>query len=132
MNINDINLVLLLLLSKLYGIKGTDVEPFYKDPQAAAAAGMEKVAEQINSQFVLALGDNFYHSGLSSLDSDRFQTTFEDVYSDPHLQNSWFVTAGNHGKFVFVLYGLVLNFMLRDLAVYKLLSFYLKYTFLSW
>lgn len=46
---------------------------------------------------VLALGDNFYGSGIHGDDSDpRFEETFESVYSDKSLQVPWYVLAGNH------------------------------------
>ncbi|CAB1344516.1 unnamed protein product [Coregonus sp. 'balchen'] len=41
----------------------------------ATAWEMGKVAEQMGADFVLALGDNFYYSGVNSADSPRFQVS---------------------------------------------------------
>lgn len=66
----------------------------------ASVTGMEKIAQQLQSQFVLAVGDNFYHSGVTSDTDTRFQTSFESVYNTPGLQTNWYAIAGNHGKFI--------------------------------
>eukprot|EP01060_Flectonema_neradi_P029582 TRINITY_DN411_c1_g2_i1.p1 TRINITY_DN411_c1_g2~~TRINITY_DN411_c1_g2_i1.p1 ORF type:complete len:350 (+),score=72.63 TRINITY_DN411_c1_g2_i1:57-1052(+) len=60
--------------------------------------GMGAVASQHgDTQFVLALGDNFYSAGISGDDHcTRFETTFEDVFTHPSLQVPWYVVAGNH------------------------------------
>ena len=47
------------------------------------------------SQFVLAMGDNFYDVGIvGDVTCTRFQTTFEDVYTYESLQTPWLVLAG--------------------------------------
>ena len=38
---------------------------------------MGKVAEELRSQFTVALGDNFYGFGVKSVDDPRFQETYE-------------------------------------------------------
>lgn len=60
--------------------------------------GMATVANQLgDTQFVMAVGDNFYESGIQGSDSSkRFETTFENVYVQPELQCPWYVVAGNH------------------------------------
>jgi tartrate-resistant acid phosphatase type 5 len=61
---------------------------------------MAKVATAIQSQFVLALGDNFYSSGVTSSTSARFKETWEDVYIGAHsLDTKWFVIGGNHDHY---------------------------------
>ncbi|EGD77126.1 type 5 acid phosphatase [Salpingoeca rosetta] len=58
---------------------------------------MAKVAKDINAQFVLALGDNFYTTGIQGDEHNfRFRATFEDVYTDDSLQIPFYVVAGNH------------------------------------
>jgi len=46
----------------------------------------------------LALGDNFYTTGVDSVDSPRFKATFEDVFSAESLKDpfKFYVVAGNH------------------------------------
>jgi hypothetical protein len=64
--------------------------------QKKAAAGMDSVAKSINSKFTVALGDNFYFSGVRSVKDVRFSGTFEDVYTGASLQSPWYVCGGNH------------------------------------
>eukprot|EP01065_Artemidia_motanka_P029457 TRINITY_DN35567_c0_g1_i1.p1 TRINITY_DN35567_c0_g1~~TRINITY_DN35567_c0_g1_i1.p1 ORF type:complete len:349 (+),score=140.68 TRINITY_DN35567_c0_g1_i1:63-1049(+) len=61
-------------------------------------AGMAKVASQLgDAKFVLAVGDNFYSSGIQGDDhSKRFHETFEAAFPQPELQCPWYVVAGNH------------------------------------
>ena len=47
--------------------------------QVAAAAGMAKIADEVNADSILLLGDNFYTHGVSSSTSSRFNETFEQV-----------------------------------------------------
>lgn len=83
--------------------------PWTSHAQVATAAGMGQVAQSLGSEFALALGDNFYFSGISvtcykeghhanstcvnpssnnrsDVFSARFNDTFEDVFTAPHLQ----------------------------------------------
>jgi hypothetical protein len=78
---------------------GSGSTPFTTPAQIASASGMDLIAKNINSQFVVALGDNFYDSGISTNEnSARFGETFETVYTGSYLQSPWYVVAGNHGK----------------------------------
>lgn len=77
---------------------GIDKAPFYTEGQKASAdVGLPLQAAELDAKFVLALGDNFYHSGIHGDSSDaRFHQTFEDVYSSRPLQIPFYVVAGNH------------------------------------
>jgi tartrate-resistant acid phosphatase type 5 len=58
---------------------------------------MGVVGAQLKVQAVLALGDNFYFSGIVGDEtSSRFAHTWDDVYTDTSLQVPWYVIAGNH------------------------------------
>lgn len=59
---------------------------------------MDKVARAMNAKFMLAVGDNYYHSGVTDESDARFGATFEKVYTPESLQFDWYVIAGNHGK----------------------------------
>jgi len=79
---------------------GISYRPYTTPTQKACADGMAQVAENIDAQFVLALGDNFYHEGIESDATDhRFEDTFESVYSASSLQIPWYVLAGNHDHY---------------------------------
>jgi len=49
-----------------------------------------------NPEFVLAIGDNFYDRGVSSLEDPQFEEKFENTFTAKSLQVPWYVCAGNH------------------------------------
>ena len=75
----------------------SDSEPSTQD-ELNNAELMGKVADEYDVDFVLLVGDNFYEHGLwPDVHSKRFQTSFEDVFTAPSLQNiSFYVIPGNH------------------------------------
>uniref|UniRef100_A0A7S1CSA9 acid phosphatase n=1 Tax=Skeletonema marinoi TaxID=267567 RepID=A0A7S1CSA9_9STRA len=77
---------------------GTDFFPYYTEGQVETADGMAKIAAEKGSEFVLALGDNFYQTGLmdDAFAQMRFDETFEKVYHHDDLQMPWHIIGGNH------------------------------------
>ncbi|MEO6001593.1 MAG: tartrate-resistant acid phosphatase type 5 family protein [Opitutus sp.] len=67
-----------------------------KDHQTEVAQQMAVTGAAIDSQFVLALGDNFYDNGVQSVDDPQWKTSFESIYTAPVLQRPWYVALGNH------------------------------------
>ena len=57
---------------------------------------MGAVAAEIDAQFVLTTGDNFYERGVQSVRDSKWQRSFESIYTAASLQIPWFVTLGNH------------------------------------
>lgn len=64
--------------------------------QRLVADSMKEFALHNPVQFVLYLGDNFYESGVNSVDDPMFQTCFEDIYDRTVLNIPFYVIAGNH------------------------------------
>ncbi|MEM6288082.1 MAG: tartrate-resistant acid phosphatase type 5 family protein [Bacteroidota bacterium] len=64
--------------------------------QAEVAAGMGRVGEAIQSRFTISTGDNFYTSGVTSVDDVKWERSYERIYTAPSLQSRWYVTLGNH------------------------------------
>jgi tartrate-resistant acid phosphatase type 5 len=64
--------------------------------QREVAQRMAAFAAAAPCDFVLALGDNFYESGVVSADDPRWRTSFEAVYDGPGLQVPWYAVLGNH------------------------------------
>ena len=64
--------------------------------QLDVARQMGIAASRINASFIVSVGDNFYDYGVSSVEDPQFQTSFEQVYTDPSLQVPWNVILGNH------------------------------------
>ncbi|XP_014872334.1 tartrate-resistant acid phosphatase type 5a [Poecilia latipinna] len=75
---------------------GLPTSPYVTTEQTLTAQEMGNVAGQMGADFILALGDNFYFKGVDSVDSPRFQETFESVYTSKYLRVPWYVVAGNH------------------------------------
>ncbi|CAL8470778.1 g10320 [Coccomyxa elongata] len=49
-----------------------------------------------NLDFVISVGDNFYESGLTSVEDAQFDTSFTHIYTAESLQVPWHVVLGNH------------------------------------
>lgn len=64
--------------------------------QSDVADVMEAVARQAPPEFVISVGDNFYPSGLTSVDDANFAHSFADVYHHRELQVPWYAVLGNH------------------------------------
>lgn len=76
---------------------GTENPPYNTPSQRDTAAGMGVIGDEISVQYVLALGDNFYHSGVGDTCTDpRFEETWNSVYTASSLMVPWLVNAGNH------------------------------------
>ncbi|XP_054897721.1 tartrate-resistant acid phosphatase type 5a [Poeciliopsis prolifica] len=75
---------------------GLPSPPYVTTVQTTTAQEMSNVAQQFGADFILALGDNFYFTGVKSVDSPRFKDTYEDVYTSKYLKVPWYVVAGNH------------------------------------
>ncbi|KAJ1430569.1 Metallo-dependent phosphatase-like [Sesbania bispinosa] len=57
---------------------------------------MGVVGEQLDIDFVISTGDNFYPNGLSGIDDAAFDDSFTKIYTAPSLQKQWFNVLGNH------------------------------------
>ena len=53
-------------------------------------------AADSDAQFVLAIGDNMYDSGVKSVDDPQWETTFEQTMAADALDVPWYVAGGNH------------------------------------
>lgn len=60
------------------------------------AEAMARVAGEQRAQFILAVGDNLYPSGVSTVDDPLWKLAYEDVYSEKSLDVPWYVVLGNH------------------------------------
>jgi acid phosphatase len=64
--------------------------------QKQVAHQMAIACKNAAASFVISVGDNFYERGVTSLDDDHWQRSFETVYDAPSLQVPWYVILGNH------------------------------------
>jgi acid phosphatase len=74
--------------------------------QGSGGKGQRDVAEAMNRkatedpvEFVILLGDNFYWSGVESVDDPQWDTKFEKMYSYPSLQVPFYAVLGNHDHY---------------------------------
>ena len=56
---------------------GSPHYPYTTDAEIALSKVMGTKATEISSSFTLALGDNFYDTGVKNVDDRRFKETFE-------------------------------------------------------
>ena len=64
--------------------------------QVEVAAQMARAAKMVAPRFIISVGDNFYESGVKSVNDPHWQQSFEAVYGDPALQVPWHCILGNH------------------------------------
>ncbi len=64
--------------------------------QVEVAKQMGLAAAVRKSSFVVTCGDNYHGSGISSAESSRWKTEYEDIYSNPSLMIPWYPSLGNH------------------------------------
>jgi len=60
------------------------------------AKSMADFAHSQKSDFMLALGDNFYDDGVESTKDKKWKNIFEDIYTQDSLQFPWRAILGNH------------------------------------
>jgi tartrate-resistant acid phosphatase type 5 len=64
--------------------------------QRDVAVSMAKKAESDSISFVLVLGDNFYESGVASVNDEQWESAFEHMYDQPSLNVPFYAILGNH------------------------------------
>jgi tartrate-resistant acid phosphatase type 5 len=67
-----------------------------EDHQIPVAKQMGKTAEEINRDFIISTGDNFYPRGVMSEFDPLWKASFEDIYKAFSLQWDWYSVLGNH------------------------------------
>lgn len=63
---------------------------------APVARAMGEWAAEMAPGAVISTGDNFYPSGIKSIDDPQWRTSYEDVFTAAGLQCPWHVVLGNH------------------------------------
>nr|XP_027096427.1 purple acid phosphatase 8-like isoform X1 [Coffea arabica] len=64
--------------------------------QTEVAAQMAKIGDQVEPDFIISTGDNFYEDGLTGVDDPAFEESFSNIYLGPSLQKQWYNVLGNH------------------------------------
>jgi tartrate-resistant acid phosphatase type 5 len=76
----------------VFGDWGRNGENYQKE----VAAGMGKAAHDLDAQFVIATGDNFYPYGVASAQDYAWISSFETIYTAQSLHVKWYPVLGNH------------------------------------
>ncbi|KAK4395533.1 Purple acid phosphatase 17 [Sesamum angolense] len=64
--------------------------------QSRVAFQMGRIGEELDIDFVVSTGDNFYDDGLKGEDDPNFLHSFANIYTANSLQKQWFAVLGNH------------------------------------
>lgn len=75
---------------------GATIGGYHLSNELAVAKQMGKTATELDVQFILNTGDNFYYCGVDSITDAQFKTDFEDIYTDKSLNVPWYGILGNH------------------------------------
>lgn len=67
-----------------------------EDHQIPVAKQMGITAAEINRDFIISTGDNFYPRGVMSEFDPLWKASFEDIYKAFSLQWDWYSVLGNH------------------------------------
>lgn len=67
-----------------------------QEGQREVAAALGRAARQLDPEFIISTGDNFYPNGVASVDDPNWQQSFEQVYTAHPLWIDWYVVLGNH------------------------------------
>lgn len=78
---------------------------------------MGRIGEQLDIDFVVSTGDNFYGDGLRDVNDPAFLESFKDIYTATSLQKQWY-----SGKFINKIPLILCNFItfvsIKDLCIY--------------
>ncbi|KAL5553330.1 hypothetical protein UlMin_040731 [Ulmus minor] len=64
--------------------------------QSKVARQMGKVGKELDIDFVISTGDNFYEDGLTCVNDPAFKLSFSNIYTAPSLHKQWYSVLGNH------------------------------------
>ncbi|KAG8379509.1 hypothetical protein BUALT_Bualt07G0095900 [Buddleja alternifolia] len=64
--------------------------------QSLVSFQMGRIGEELDIDFVVSTGDNFYDNGLEGVDDPNFLQSFTNIYTSNSLQKQWFSVLGNH------------------------------------
>ncbi|KAL5760786.1 hypothetical protein ACOSP7_019276 [Xanthoceras sorbifolium] len=64
--------------------------------QTEVAYQMGIIGEELDIDFIISTGDNFYDNGLTGVDDAAFFESFVNIYTAPALHKQWYNVLGNH------------------------------------
>ncbi|PIN06243.1 Purple (tartrate-resistant) acid phosphatase [Handroanthus impetiginosus] len=64
--------------------------------QSKVAFQMGRIGDELDVDFVVSTGDNFYDNGLEGETDPAFVDSYTNIYTAKSLQKQWFSVLGNH------------------------------------
>ena len=64
--------------------------------EVKVANAVAQKAAEVHPSFFVMLGDNFYESGVTSINDPLWQAYYENIYSAASTQVPWYLILGNH------------------------------------
>ncbi|GMH03935.1 hypothetical protein Nepgr_005774 [Nepenthes gracilis] len=64
--------------------------------QSQVAFQMGRIGENLDVDFIISTGDNFYDDGLMGEHDTAFEESFTKIYTAMSLQRQWYSVLGNH------------------------------------
>ncbi|XP_020595910.1 purple acid phosphatase 17-like [Phalaenopsis equestris] len=64
--------------------------------QSQVAEKMGEIGKELDIDFVISTGDNFYENGLTGVDDTAFEESFANIFTAEGLQKQWYAVLGNH------------------------------------
>ncbi|KAJ3674113.1 hypothetical protein LUZ60_006105 [Juncus effusus] len=84
---NNGNLSILIIGD--WGRKGT-----YNQSKVSYQMGV--IGKELDIDYVISTGDNFYENGLTGVKDSQFEESFSDIYTAQSLKTPWYLVLGNH------------------------------------
>ncbi|KJE91742.1 acid phosphatase 5a [Capsaspora owczarzaki ATCC 30864] len=66
------------------------------DQQTEVAQALGNVGGIFHPSFLVSVGDNFYDVGVANVTDPLWKTAFDDIYTHPSLNITWYSLLGNH------------------------------------
>ena len=66
----------------------------YEEVKVANAVAQK--AAELHPSFFVMLGDNFYESGVASIEDPLWEAYYKSIYTSPSTEVPWYLILGNH------------------------------------
>jgi hypothetical protein len=75
---------------------GVALGGYHEDDEKAVAKAFAAKATELDAQYIVNVGDNFYYYGVWNDTDPQFQTDFENVFTEKSMMVKWYSALGNH------------------------------------
>ena len=68
---------------------GAALGGYHLTDEVTVAKSFASAAENLNAQFILNTGDNFYYYGIKSVTDPMWENTYEQIYTQKSMMVKW-------------------------------------------